>query len=147
MPKGKVWTHSRMLNYVKAQDLMLAIAGKPRGLDFVEKSLEGLDFGLPEIMDEKLLREEDGLYYLNVNFGTQEDQKLMYDICEKYGKTLTAEYEKEWGAISRVLEMHAQSQVSTEYLAYIIIGLMSLDWDGLDLTHRMGLRNTATHGE
>ena len=141
------WNHTKMLRYIKAQDLFLAIADEPRSRDFVLAALAELPFGLKEIMDLRLLREENGFYYLNFNFLTQEDQKLIFDVGEKYGRSLTRTYQKHWGEFEVIFQGFDQPWISQEYLAYIIIGLMSLDWDGLAITSEMGLRSTATHTE
>ncbi len=141
------WNHAKMLRYIKAQYLFLAIADEPRSRDFVLAALAELPFGLKEITDLRLLREENGFYYLNFNFLTQEDQKLIFEVSEKYGRSLTRTYQKHWSEFEVIFQDFYQPQISQEYLAYIIIGLMSLDWDGLEITSKMGLRSTATHTE
>jgi len=141
----KEWTHQSMLVYVKCQDLFMAIAERPRNEEFVLRSLEGLPFGLEDIMSERLLREEKGVYYLGFNFLTQKDQKLIYDVSAKYGQSLTQTFDAEWDKFQKILKSNQQEQIPDEQLAYILLGLFSLDWDGLDLTREMGLRSGATY--
>ncbi len=40
------WNHTKMLRYIKAQDLFLAIADEPRSRDFVQAGLAELPFAL-----------------------------------------------------------------------------------------------------
>jgi hypothetical protein len=145
MIDDRQWTHQSMLEYIKCQDLFMAIAERPRTDEFVRHSLEGLPFALKDIVSARLLREENGVYYLNFNFLTQKDQKLIYDVSEKYGQSLTKAFEAEWDSFQQILKANQQEQIPNEQLAYILLGLFSLDWDGGDLTREMGLRSGATH--
>lgn len=141
------WTHIKMLRYEQVQNLFLAIGENPRDFDFVSASLDGLPFGLDEIMDLRLLRRDGDLFYINFNFFTQEDLRLMFEVGVKYARSLTAAYTSKKPEFWTYLNAKSQPHISHEMLAYILIGCFSLDWDGLYITEQMGLRAGATHTE
>lgn len=138
--------HTDLLGFKQSQDLFFNIAGKPRDRAFIEHSLAGLDFGLKEIMDQRLLREDNGLYYINFTFLTQQDQALIYSVSEKYAASLSQAFQARSEDIDSLVKAYKGFNVSKEYLAYILIGAFSLDWDGLELTEEMQLRISGTHG-
>jgi hypothetical protein len=131
-----------ILSLKKIQTLCLELAEEPRGRFFIEQSIEGTGLTLDDLMSSMLLAKQDDLYMLGFSLFTSADQERLRDICGKFAQDLARVYLERRAEFEEILSVFPQENITTDTLTFIILGCFSLDWDGLKITQRLGIRAT-----
>ena len=135
-------TPDYILSLKKIQKLCLELAKAPRDRAFIEKSIEGSGLTLNDLLSSKLFVQQNGLYVLGFSLFTSADQERVREVCGKFAKDLARVYLERRTDFENILGVYPQENITTDTLAYIILGCFSLDWDGLKITQRLGYRAT-----
>jgi hypothetical protein len=127
----------------EVSELLQAIAKEPRSADYIEQSLGDSKVDLALLVELDLLKPWDGGYAINFNYLTLEDHHLLVTTLAPFAESLARSYRDRWPEFESVFGAYDIESVDTGELAYAVIGAMSLDWDGLDITAERNLRITA----
>ena len=131
---------SAILSSVEMQRLILDISEKPISRADLEKAVAGRFFTVEDMVATGLVREEEGLFYIDFNLLRIEDQKSILEISEQVGRELATAFLARRGDFDKLAQSHAQPHVGDGELFFIVLGCFSLDWDGLNMTEARGYR-------
>lgn len=123
--------------------LLQAIADKPRSADYIEKSLSKSEADLTLLVELGLVKSWDGDYAIGFNYLTLEDHELLVTMLAPYAESLAQSYRDKWPEFQAIFNAYGIETVDMGEIAYAVLGAMSLDWDGLDITAEKNLRITA----
>jgi hypothetical protein len=129
-----------MLGSASVQRLILDITDRPRDRAFVEAGIAGMPFTIDDMVTVGLLREEEGLYWIDFNLLRVEDQENIISASEQLGRDLARAYLAQREGFAALADAHGFRHQLRGELFYIVLGCFSLDWDGLDLTEERGYR-------
>jgi hypothetical protein len=122
------------------QHLVLEIAEQPRERAYIDEAIAGMPFTVEDMVTVGLLREEEGLYWIDFNLLRVEDQLAILSLSDEMGRDL-AESVLEWRAKFEALAAaHDQPHLDAAHFLFIVLGCFALDWDGLELTENKGYR-------
>ncbi len=124
----------------QVQQLMLAIAERPHSREEIWSAVSADLFSIDDAMAVGLLREEDGLFYIDFNLLRVADQRRILEVGTDLGRELAAAFLQRRDQIEALAVKHRQSPELIGELLYIVLGCFSLDWDGLALTEELGYR-------
>ena len=141
LPDNRNPEHATKLE--KVQQLLIDIAQAPKDTLAVNAALEGTGIILDDLLAMELIRKQAELYIIGFSLLTQEDQPRLKEICAKFAEHLAGIYYERWPEFEKILETYPVKSVSLPTLAYILLGCFSLDWDGLDVTEKLGFRFTS----
>ena len=127
----------------EVSDLLQAVADRPRSADYVVQFLDDTKVDLALLVDLDLLKPWDGGYAISFNYLTLEDHDLLVSTLAPFAESLARSYRDRWPEFESVFSAYGVESVDMGELAYAVIGAMSLDWDGLDITAEKNLRITA----
>ena len=119
------------------------IADQPRSAEYVQQALENSNVNLDRLLDLGLIRAWDGAYAINFNYLTLEDHVTLVTTLGPYAESLAQSYRDRWSEFEAVFKAYDAHGVSAGEVAFVVIGAISLDWDGLDITAVNDLRITA----
>jgi hypothetical protein len=119
------------------------IADQPRTAEYVQQALENSNVNLDRLLDLGLIRAWDGAYAINFNYLTLEDHVTLVTTLVPYAESLAQAYRDRWNEFEAVFTEYDAPGVSASEVAFVVVGAMSLDWDGLDITAEKDLRITA----
>lgn len=125
--------------------LLQAIADKPRSADYIEQSLGDSEVDLALLVELDLVKQWDGGYAIGFNYLTLEDHDLLVTTLAQFAEDLARSYRDRWPEFESVFKAYDIDSVDKGELAYAVIGAISLDWDGLDITADKDLRITANN--
>ena len=123
--------------------LLQSIADKPRSANYVEESLSESEADLPLLVELGLIKPWDGGYAIGFNYLTLEDHELLVTMLAPYAESLAQSYRDKWPKFREIFKAYGIKTVDMGEIAYAVLGAMSLDWDGLDITAEKNLRITA----
>lgn len=123
--------------------LLRAVADKPRSADYVQQSLGGSKADLALLVKLDLLKPWDDGYAIGFNYLTLEDHDLLVTTLAPFAESLAQSYRDRWPEFESVFSAYDVKSVDMGELAFAVIGAISLDWDGLDITAEKNLRITA----
>jgi hypothetical protein len=135
--------YSATIGKIEVQKLLLDIAKEPRNANFVNSALQDSEISLKDLEELGLIRNEKAKYVLNFMLLSNEDQRKIYSVSEKYASSLAAEFLKRKPEIEAILKDYKSPTIDAKDVNYIVLGCFSLDWDGLDLTAEKDYRITA----
>jgi len=127
----------------EVSELLQVIADKPRTADYIEQSLDESKVDLQLLVELGLLKQWDGGYAISFNYLTLEDHDVLVTTLTPFAESLARLYRDRWSEFESVFKAYDVESVDMGELAYAVIGAMSLDWDGLDITADKDLRITA----
>lgn len=123
--------------------LLQAVADKPRSADYVQQSLRGSKADLALLVKLDLLKPWDGGYAISFSYLTLEDHDLLVTTLAPFAESLAQSYRDRWPEFESIFSAYDVESVDMGELAFAVIGAISLDWDGLDITADKNLRITA----
>jgi hypothetical protein len=132
-----------MLGSADVQRLILEIAGRPAPRAQIETVIRGKVFGVDDMVRVGLLREEQGLYWIDFNLLRVNDQRAIMQASEAMGRDLAQAFLARRQEFEALAAGHRQPGVGAPELLYVILGCFALDWDGLALTEGLGYRERA----
>jgi hypothetical protein len=123
--------------------LLQDIADEPRSASYIQNALEASEVDLERLLALGLLKAFDGAYAINFNYLTLEDHTTLVSVLTPYAEDLAQRYRDRWSEFETMFAAYDAPGVQEGEIAYAVLGAMSLDWDGLDLTADKHLRITA----
>jgi len=139
-PQERTKDPTFILGTADVQQLVLRIAERPREEAYINEAIAGMPFTLGDMVTVGLLREDQGLYRIDFNLLSVEDQRAILDLSEELGRSLAESVLEQRARFEALASAHAQPHVDAGYFLFIVLGCFSLDWDGLDLTEEEGYR-------
>lgn len=130
------------LSLLKIQQLLLGVAQSPKEYSFIEKSLKETGISIEDLLATGLLRKQDSHYVLGFSLFTQDDQRVLREVCRNFAEDLAEIYLARHAEFEEILDAYPLKNVDTAALAYVLIGCFSLDWDGLRITRELGYRSS-----
>ncbi|MFW6040506.1 MAG: hypothetical protein ACOC85_01575 [Thermoplasmatota archaeon] len=88
---------------------------------------------IDKLLKLNVLKEKKGKIYVNFTVIDKEDEKLIFEKCEKYADDLKERLKEGWADIPKILDRYQNKNVSKEKLAFMIVGCYFLDWGSLEL--------------
>ena len=131
------------LSLLGIQQLLLDVAQNPKDHSFIEESLKETGISIEDLLAAGLLREQDSHYVLGFSLFTQDDQRVLREVCRNFAEDLAEIYLARHTEFEEILGAYPLKSVDTAVLAYVLIGCFSLDWDGLRITKELGYRSSA----
>ena len=132
-----------VIRYPEVSELLQAVADRPRSAAFIEQALDDSDVDLALLVELDLLKPWEDGYAISFNYMTLEDHELLLATLTPFAESLAQSYRDRWPEFETAFDAYNVGSVDRSELAYAVIGAMSLDWDGLDLTADRNLRITA----
>jgi len=129
----------------EVSELLQAVADQPRTADYVERSLDSSEASVALLVDLGLLKPWQGRYAISFNYLTIEDHDMLLAVLAPFAESLAQSYRDRWPEFEAVFRDYDARGVASGEIAYAMIGAMSLDWDGLDITAEKDLRITANN--
>jgi hypothetical protein len=125
--------------------LFQAMADQPRNAQFLQRALENSSVSLKHLLDLGLIKVWGDNYAINFNYLTIEDHMRLVTTLVPYAEILAQSYRDRWDEFETVFAAYDSPGVSAGEVAFVVVGAISLDWDGLDITAEKDLRITATN--
>lgn len=122
----------------EVKQLLLSMAEEPMPKEAVESGLSGCDKNIEDLLRIDLIREEDGLFYINFPLFTEEDQQKIMSVAKKYSRILADRILKKKEEIYSLLDKTGLDRVGNDKQAFIVVGCLFLDWGGLSLFAQNG---------
>jgi hypothetical protein len=129
-----------ILGTAHVQQLVLEIAEQPRNRAYLDEAIAGMPFTVEDMVAVGLLREQQGLYWIDFNLLTVDDQVTILDLSEELGRSLAESVLEQEAKFAALAAAHAQPHVDAGQFLFMVLGCFSLDWDGLELTETKGYR-------
>ena len=130
------------LSLLRIQQLLLDVAQNPKDHPFIEESLKETGISIDDLLAIGLLRGQDDLYVLGFSLFTQDDQRILREVCLNFAEDLAEIYLARHAEFEEILDAYPMKNISKAALAYVLIGCFSLDWDGLRITGELGYRSS-----
>ncbi len=130
------------LSLLKIQQLLLDVAQNPKDHTSIEESLKETGISVEDLLAAGLLRVQDSHYVLGFSLFTQDDQRVLREVCRNFAEDLAEIYLTRHAEFEEILDAYPLKNVDTAALAYVLIGCFSLDWDGLRITRELGYRSS-----
>jgi hypothetical protein len=129
-----------LMGLEEIQGLLLELRRSPRDESYVTAALDGTGVNLDDLLATPLIRKDGELYAPSFPLLTSEDLRAVREISERHARDLAEEYHNHRADLERILSRYPVKQVAPGWVAFVLIGCFSLDWDGLDLTEELGYR-------
>ena len=126
------------LSNVQVQRLLLDISRAPRSKEYLESKLQGSQIDINALLDLELIRRQEDLYVISFLLFSRDDEHRMRQIIESHARMLATAILNRRSEIEEVVKDYQLTGVDPRAVLYIILGCLSLDWDGLALTEKMG---------
>jgi hypothetical protein len=123
--------------------LLQRLADQPRDSGYIEQALQGSEVSLERLLGLSLIKQHGEAYAIGFNYVTLEDHDTLIKVLEPYAEDLAQRYRDAWHEFEAIFAAYEVPGVPVGETAYAVLGAMSLDWDGLDLTAEKGMRITA----
>jgi len=94
---------------------------------------EDISDEIDKLLRLNVLKEKDGKVFVNFTVIDQKDNKIIFDVCEKYASGLAKEFLEKKEHIFNILGSYGNPRVEKEKLVFMIIGCYLLDWVSLEL--------------
>lgn len=137
---GKSPNFFRTMSGLPVQKFLLEVAKGPMSKAMATAALAGAPGALKDLLALGLIRKEGGRYHLNFALFTVSDQKRIREAIGPHAESLAKSLEARNGDLLAALAAYDVPGVDRRDLAFIVLGCMSLDWDGLVLTSEQGYR-------
>jgi hypothetical protein len=133
----------RVLQRPEVAKVFQEIADQPRSSAYIDDALTGSEVDLDLLVELGLIKPWDGAYAIDFNYLTVEDHVVLIAMLEPYAGNLAESYRDRWSEFEAIFKAYGGSRVPPGEVAFAVLGAMSLDWDGLDITAEKRLRVTA----
>ncbi len=124
----------KTIRHIEVQRLLLEVSAFPRSATFVDSALAGTGITRNDLEELRLIRCRDNACRLNFTLFRAGDLEKLHRVCGEFSKSLAHEILLRRGEIDSVLALDSASGVERGAVAYIALGCVSLDWDGLSVT-------------
>jgi hypothetical protein len=106
----------------------------------VEAALDGTGISTEDLRRVKLLREEDGRFFIAFNYFTADDMRAIHAATEARVPSLVQAYLARKDDFRRIFDRYPVPTVSRDRLAFVLVGGFGLNWEGLAITAQHGWR-------
>jgi hypothetical protein len=137
-------SYGKAIVRMEVQRLLLDIASSPRTDAYVDSALTGSSVSRSDLEELRLLRREGNRYFLNFTLFTAADVKKVRSVSEHYARSLAGEFLSKRSALDSILLAYDAPGVDRRAVAFIVLGCVSLDWDGLKICADLGYRRTSS---
>lgn len=124
----------------KIRRLIYALEQRPATRHEVETAIASTGYTIDDLLRVRILREENGRFYIGFNYFTADDMRAIYAMSDKYVPSLVAAYQARKGDFERLFKNYPAKTVPHDVLAFALVAGFSLNWDGLKLTREKGWR-------
>lgn len=128
-----------VLSFIPVQRLLLTAAGRALAKSEVDTALARTPVSAAVLLRLGLLREEKNGYRLNYLLLTINDQRTMYRVAARYGRSLADAFREHKADFDAILRRYPNASLRQQ-LAFDLIAGAALNWGGLDLTTELGYR-------
>ena len=129
-----------LFEQVAVQKLLLDIAKSPRTGAYIDSALQGCSVTRDDLSRFCIVRLDGGKYVVDFPLYTVSDQRMIRKVAERYAPSLAKAFLSRKDEIADILRSYSAPGVDSKAVAFILIGCVSLDWDGLDFTEEKGYR-------
>ncbi len=137
----------RALEKPAVQRALLAFSEGPQEAGVLAAALRGSGLTHSDLERLQLIRRHGDRYALDFWLSTREDLDTIRAVAEVEGKSLAAAVLDRQEEIEALLERIPQPGADPKTLAFFLVGCVSLDWDGLNLTAERGYRTEPGPGQ
>ena len=137
---GKSPNYFRTMSGLPVQKFLLELAKGPLSETAAVTALADAPGTLKDLLALGLIRKEGARYHLNFALFTVSDQKRIRETVRPHAESLARALDARKGDLLGALAAYDVPGVDRRDLAFIVLGCMSLDWDGLVLTSEQGYR-------
>lgn len=130
----------RTMSGLPVQKFLLLVAKGPLSEAAATTALADAPGTLKDLLALGLIRKEEGRYHLNFALFTVSDQKRIREATRPHAESLAKALEARKKDLLSALAAYDVPDVDRRDLAFIVLGCMSLDWDGLAFTSEQGYR-------
>jgi hypothetical protein len=106
----------------------------------VNAALEGSGAAAGDLLRVGILRRDGERFSIGFSYFTAADMKKIYGVADRSALSLSREFFRHKRDFDRILADYPVRTVPRSQLAFVLIAGFSLNWDGLDLTQRLGYR-------
>ena len=135
--------YSALMEKVPVQRFFLDLAHSPIVAADAETRLSGAGVSIDDLLALRLVRREGGRYVLNFPLFTASDVGLVRTRSEGYADSLAGAIVSRRMDLDRELAAYDAPGVDRGAVAFFLLGCVSLDWDGLEITARQHYRKVA----
>jgi len=136
----------RAMERPRVQEALLAFSEGPQEAGVFAASLRGSGLTPADLERLQLIRRHGDRYALDFWLSTREDLDRIRAVAEVEGRGLAAAVLERRHEIEAILERIPQPGADPATLAFFLVGCVSLDWDGLNLTAEKGYRTEPEPG-
>ncbi len=131
---GKSPSFGKSIKHIEVQRLLLDISAFPREASFVDSALKGSGVTRKDLEDLRLIRCRDGRCKLSFTLFRAGDIETLHRVCGEFSQSLAHALLLRRTEIDSVLATYSAPGIDRGAVAYIALGCVSLDWDGLKVT-------------
>lgn len=135
--------YNRVMDDVRVQKFFLDLARAPIEVSSAKEALRGTAVSDDDLLTLGLVRRDHERYILNFPLFTAADVNLVRERSERYASSLADAILQRRSEFERALGGYDAPGVDRKAVAYFLLGCVSLDWDGLDITAEKHYRKTA----
>ncbi len=141
---GKSPGFGKTIKHVEVQKLFLELSTSPRGASFVDSALKGTGVTRDDLEALGLIRCRENRCNLSFTLFRAADLEKLHRVGEEFSRSLAHDILLRRAEIDSVLAAYSAPGIDRGAVAYIALGCVSLDWDGLDVTADEHYRLTAS---
>ncbi len=124
----------KVLKRVGIQKLLLDLSASPRSAAFVDSTLGGTGITRDDLEDLRLISCRDTTCMLSFALFRAGDIEKLSRVCGELSKSLAHDILLRRAEIDSALAAYSSPGIDRGEVAYIALGCISLDWDGLAVT-------------
>lgn len=128
----------RVMEHEAVQSLLLEIAAAPRTAAEVDGALATTGVTANHLEELGLVARVDDEFTLAFSLLTRDDMSNLREIAEDEGKSLAQKFLGRRSELETLLTAESGPPGDWHATAFILVGCVSLDWDGLDLVEERG---------
>ncbi|MGE5049711.1 MAG: hypothetical protein ACM3PC_14120 [Deltaproteobacteria bacterium] len=132
-----------LMENLAVQRFLLDLARAPVDVATADAALRRAGVAAQDLLALRLMRREGDRYALAFALFTADDVRRIRERSGLYAASLARAILERRGEIERALSAYDAPGVDRGAVAYFLLGCVSLDWDGLEITGRRGDRATS----
>lgn len=127
----------------RIQELLREIGARgSASLERVQRALAGTGFAVDDLLAVKLLRRQGDEFHIAFNFFTAEDMRQVAAAVDRYAPLLVQGFIAKRDEFTRIYDRYPVKSVDPKKTAFVLIAGFALNWDGLTIASRAGLRKS-----
>ena len=130
----------KAMELIEVQRLLLQLAASTSDAENIDSLLKGSGITREDLEKLQLIRKEQDRWALNFSLFTTEDIRKIREVSGQYAQSLADGFITRRQEIEAILGSYSVPGVDPKTVAFVLLGCVSLDWDGLNITARKGYR-------